>query len=368
LRLVSQRIVGSSFTDPTHAVRWMLALQAQDFPGAKWSVGLRTSGSTDAAVEAALASGEIVRSWPMRGTLHFTAAEDLHWILGLTSARLVAGAAARRAALDLDDAILGRAREVAVARLTGAKELTREQLLAELDLGGVSTQGQRGYHVLWHLAQTGTLCFGPPRGKQQTFVLLDEWVKRPRLFERDEALGELARRYFASHGPATLRDFRWWTKLTARDAKIGLAIARPQLADLLVDDATYWMAPDAEDRLSQLARVVTGAVVALPGFDEYVLGYQDRGAVLAAEHSERIVPGGNGVFLPTIVVDGQIVGTWRRSTRAKESVIDATPFTTLTATSTKRLEHAVKEYGRFLDVAARQAVSFRHEWSRTHLN
>jgi hypothetical protein len=355
LRLANQRILGSSFTDPADAVRWMLAVQAQDFPGAKWSVALRTPGCTDAGVEAALAERTIVRSWPLRGTLHFCAAEDLAWMLALCAPRILAGAAARRAALDLDEATLGRAREIAVARLTGGKVLTREQLLAELDRAGVYTTGQRGYHLLWHLSQTGILCFGPPRAKEQTFVLLDEWVPRSRRLDRDEALGELARRYFESHGPATPKDLAGWAKLTAGDAKTGVALARPHLAELVVDGATHFMAADAERVLAGAAPKAGTAVVALPGFDEYVLGYQDRSAVLAPEHSERICPGANGIFMPTVVVGGQIVGTWRRVVRSREVVIEPTPFTKLSAAARAGLGRAAEAFGKFLGLPGRVA-------------
>jgi len=348
LRLVSQRIVGSSFTQPVEVVRWLLAAQAQDFAGAKWSLGLRATGLDDAAVDAALASRQIVRSWPMRGTLHFIAAEDLHWILALTTPRLVAGAAARRANLDLDDRTLEQARSLAIACLAGGHARPREQLLVEIERGGVSVAGQRGYHILWHLAQTGTLCFGPPRFKEHTFVLLDEWVTRPRRLERDEALGELARRYFTSHGPATVQDFSGWTKLVAADVKVALVLARAALAELIVDGVSYWMARDAPAWLQDARTDVGASAVLLPGFDEYLLGYQDRADVLAAEHRQAIVPGGNGVFKPTIVVGGRVVGTWTRLSRAKTTTVVLAPFEKLTSSATRMLRAAAQRYGQFV--------------------
>lgn len=349
LRLAQQRLVGSAFQRPVEAARWLLALQAQDFAGAKWSLGLRTPGSTDADVERALASGEIVRSWPMRGTLHFTAAEDLSWMLALTTPRLLAGAARRRANLELDERTLERAREVAIQLLNGGKKLTREELLSELGRAKISTEGQRGYHMLWHLSQSGTLCFGPPLKKQQTFVLLDEWVKHPRRVEGDEALGELARRYFESHGPATLKDFTGWTKLTAGQVKLALAVARPALEELVLGGVSYWMARDAQPAAPAARKA--RPVLALPGFDEYLLGYQDRSAVLAEEHRQRIAPGANGIFLPTIVVQGQVLGTWRRTASSKGVRLEAVPFTTLSAAALKGFELAAGEYARFLGVA-----------------
>lgn len=358
LRLVSHRLLGRGFTDVATTVRFMLALQAQDFAGAKWSVGLRTTGATDATVEAALASGEIVRSWPLRGTLHFCAAEDLLWMLALATPRVIAGAGARRVALGIDDRVIGRARELALEALSGGRELTRAAVLEAFERGGVATAEQRGYHLLWHLAQTGTLCFGPTQGKQQTFVLLAEWVKGSRRFEREQALGELARRYFASHGPATARDLAWWAKLTAVDVKTAVAVARPALTELTLEGIRYWMAAENEPDLPPAAPTSSRStrsppVLALPGFDEYVLGYQDRDAVLPPRHAPRIVPGGNGMFMPTIVVDGQVVGTWRRTTRARHVEIVALPFTRLPRAAAAGFGEAAHAYGKFIGLPAR---------------
>jgi hypothetical protein len=326
LRTANQRLVGSVWTTPLDAVRFMLAMQGQDFPGVKWAIGLRVPGSTEADVDAAFAAGQIVRSWPMRGTLHVTAAEDLPWMLALLGERVVDGAASRRAALQLDRRDLDRARDLAIRHLEGGRALARTQLLAAMDAGGVSTDGQRGYHVLFYLAITGTICLGPVRGKEQAFVLLEEWITKPRRLEHDEALEELARRYFVSHGPATLADFSGWAKLTMKDVRAGVALAREHLVDLTVEGTTYLMAEDAEAVLARARPEVSAAVIALPGFDEYVLGYKERSAVLAPEHFGRVVPGGNGVFMPTIVVDGQVRGTWRRTARRKETAVESLPF------------------------------------------
>jgi len=378
LRLASHRLVGPALSDAATAVRWMLAVQAQDYAVAKWSVGLRTEGGTDAGVEEALASGTIVRSWPLRGTLHFCAAEDLRWMLSLAAPRVIAGAQARRAALGIDDRVLGRARELALEALTGRRELTRAAILEAFERGGLTTAEQRGYHLLWHLSQTGILCFGPTRAKEQTFVLLEEWVKTSLRLEREQALGELARRYFTSHGPATAQDLASWAKLTAAEVKTAIAVAGPALSALTEGGIRYWMAAEAEAEAGAVAatgeaeaaeaaranprasprssRVSTRSsvpVLALPGFDEYLLGYRDRDAVLPPRFQSRICPGGNGVFLPTIVVDGQVVGTWRRATRAKRVEVSAIPFARLTRAASEGFKDAAHAYGRFLGVPAR---------------
>ncbi len=325
LRLAAQRIAGPGYATATDAVHWLTALQAQDHNGVLTSVALRTAAGARHGVEDALNAGGIVKSWPMRGTLHLVVAQDLPWMLQLAAPRVVAGAATRRAQLGLDMTILEQARELAGNALGGGHQLRREELLAVWDEGGLATAGQRGYHMLWHLAQTGTLCFGPVRDGEQLVVLLDEWVAHPRRPEREEALGEWVWRYFRSHGPATVKDFTRWTKLVAADVRTGLALARPLLARLEVDGVEYFMDPQTPDLLHTCRHHARG-VFLLPGFDEFILGYQDRGATLPAGFAERIVPGGNGVFRPTIVSDGQVVGTWKHNGRGARRTITATPF------------------------------------------
>ena len=325
LRLVAQRIAGPGFDSASDAVRWMTAVQAQDHSGAITSVALRTSSRNRQAAEDALDAGEVVKSWAMRGTLHLVVADDLPWMLDLLAPRVVAGASTRRARLDLHTADLEHARELAVEALVGGGRLMREELLAVWDRAGLTTAGQRGYHMLWHLAQTGSLCFGPLSNGQQQIVLVDEWIPRPRRLERQEALGELALRYFRSHGPATVKDLMRWAHLVAADARTGLALARPQLGSLDVEGVEHFMDPGTPDLLESCGREARG-VVLLPGFDEFVLGYQDRRCSLPSEFADRIVPGCNGVFKAPVVCDGEIVGTWKHAGRAAKRTVEATPF------------------------------------------
>jgi Winged helix DNA-binding domain len=326
LRLAAQRLAGPPCPTPLDAVRLLTAAQAQDHPGALCSVALRTAARSRAGVEAALDAGEVVRSWPMRGTLHLVAADDLHWMLELLGPRALAGLAGRRAALGLTEADAERARELAVAALAGGKRLRREALLAAIADGGVPTTGQRGYHLLWFLAQTGTLCLGPTEQGQQLFVLLDEWVPAPRRVERERALTGLALRYFRGHGPATVHDLARWAGITVRDARAGLAAAEPELARIEVGEVVHHLAPEAPDLLAACRRQARGLFL-LPGFDEFVLGYGDRGAILDPEFAGRIVPGGNGVFRPTVVHDGRVIGTWRATGRGTARTVAAEAFT-----------------------------------------
>ncbi len=180
--------------------------------------------------------------------------------------------------------------------------------------------------MIWHLAQTGTLCFGPVRDGEQLLVLVDEWIPGARRLERDEALGELAWRYFRGHGPATIKDFTRWTGLVAADVRTGLALARPRLASLDAEDVEYLMDPQSPELLDACRPRARGLFL-LPGFDEFVLGYADRRAALPSEFAGRIVPGGNGVFRPTVISDGRIVGTWTHTGRGTRRTVTATPFT-----------------------------------------
>jgi hypothetical protein len=345
LRLGVQGIAAPADGSPGATVRRLLAMQAQDYTGALWSVGLRTPGSTEASVEAALADRRLVRSWPMRGTLHLVPPEDLGWMLSVTAPRTIRSTDSRRVQLGLTLDDLGVARDTAVERLSGGRILGREELLAAFDEAGVATTGQRGYHLLLHLGITRVLVFGPVRmtpsgGRQHTFALLDEWVPEPRTLEPDEALGEFAARYFAGHGPATVRDLAWWGSLTLTQARRGVEVARGGLDTLDVEGTEYLLPRDAAAAAS--------AVHALPGFDEYLLGYQDRTAALAPEHAELVVPGKNGLFLPTIVVDGEVVGTWRRTLSARGVTVEPSPFAGLSVRAARALGSATERYARFV--------------------
>ncbi|WNV76737.1 winged helix DNA-binding domain-containing protein [Geodermatophilus sp. DSM 44513] len=331
LRLVALRVAGPPPADAAAAVRLLTCVQAQELPGAVTSVALRTAQRTRAGVEAALECGAVVRSWPMRSTLHLLPAEDLPWLLALCGPRVLAGAARRRAVLGVTDADTERARDLVTAALTGGRRRGRRDLLAAVADGGVATTGQRGYHLLWYLAQTGTLCLGPMADGEQQFVLLDEWVPAPRRLDRDAALAELALRYLRGHGPATVADLARWSGLTVTDVRAGVAAVRDQLTAVEVDGREHLMAPETADLLAACRGQAAGLFL-LPGFDELVLGYADRSCTVPPQFADRIVPGGNGVFRPTVVHGGRVLGTWawqgpRSGREGADRTVAATPFT-----------------------------------------
>ncbi|MBE2236565.1 MAG: AlkZ family DNA glycosylase [Caldilineaceae bacterium] len=342
-RLANQGIVYPTFTQPGAVVGWLSALQAQDYDGALWSIGLRMVSATRHSVEQALADRTIVRTWPMRGTLHFVAAQDARWLLALLTPRVIAQSAGRYRQLELDEVIFARSQEVLAKALQGGKQLTRAELQQTLEQANIATAGQRGYHILVRAAQDGLICFGVLRGKQQTFTLLDEWVPPTPSLAGDAALAELTRRYFVGHGPATVQDLMRWAGLTAAEAKTGLAAAGRDLCQATIADRVYWMERDLQDHVDGLQPLHL-----LPGFDEYILGYGDRSAVLDPAHAQRICPGGNGVFNPTIVIAGAVTGVWKRTMKKGAVVIECAPFRTLTATENHALDAAAARYGEFL--------------------
>lgn len=339
-RLHAQHIIQADFETTEAVVSYMGAMQAQDYPGALWSVALRTPGLTSDDVERTLAERKIIRTWPMRGTLHFVAADDARWITQLLAPRAMRAAAARERQLHLDEHVFAKAREIVKTELSGGKQIQRSEFLRIMEARGIQTANQRGYHILWHLAQEGTLCFGPHVGKQPTFVLLDEWIPTSRVLDREAALHELAIRYFTSHGPATLKDFAGWGSMTIADAKRGIELAGKKVAKTTIGTSDYWSGPD-------LQPANTPSAFLLPGFDEFMLGYKDRTPSLLQEYSSKIVPGNNGVFLPTVVVDGRVVGTWKKTVRKNSIDISLVPFTTISSHVLDLLQTAATRYGKF---------------------
>ncbi|WP_299520667.1 winged helix DNA-binding domain-containing protein [uncultured Serinicoccus sp.] len=250
----------------------------------------------------------------MRGTLFVVPAEDLGWMLGLTATKVLRGTTRRREELGLDDAALDRAEAVARTVLTGGGA-TRDALVEAWVQAGHPTAAGRGYHSLFHLAVRGVICLGPTEGRAQRFVLAEEWITSSRALEPEAAVLEWFVRYVRSHGPVPAADFLWWTKLLKRDLAPVLGPACDELDVLDVDGVEHWVDPAVVERYAG-ARRATATPLLLPGFDELVLGYGDRRAVVTREEEAAVVPGGNGVFRPTLVQAGRALGTWRRPARA----------------------------------------------------
>lgn len=344
---------GGSADGPARAqcvVSHLFALQGQDWRSSKWAVGVRAPGITAADVTAALNSGRIVRSWPMRGTVHLVAAEDIGWMQQLTNPRVLAGAPKRRAFLGMSDAVLERATEVSLAALAGGNSLDRNEIAEVWTEAGIDWQPNWRYHLIWWLCQNGLTTFGPvpdaTDGKadpEPRLVLASEWIPAPRRLAGDEALAEFATRYVRGRGAVSRKDLASWALLPAAIASRALALAveggalvEGRRAGIPGTAGALWVDPAALDAADELtgsggagsplaapAAAGTGWQL-LPAFDEHLLGFSDRSPQFDAAHLGELVPGKNGVFLATIVHDGRAVGTWRRD--PKRRLVTATPF------------------------------------------
>lgn len=342
LRIVNQHIAHPHLTDPVEVVRSMGAMQAQDYGQSLWAVGLRTKDAKLGDVLLAIESGKILRTWPMRGTIHWVPAEDAKWMVSINGERTIRSARSRHVEMSLDDKIFGRAEELLRQHLQGGKRLSRPKIRELLLANKFDVGEQRVGHILGTLSLRGVLCIGPMDGKQQTFVLLDEWAPKPRNLTHEEGLGELAARYFTSHGPATLLDFATWASLPQRDARIGLELAKPHLTSVDMGGVEYWLNRNAQD----VDPLASKGVHLLAGFEEYLLGYKDRTAVVTPDRA--VASYKNGIFFPIIVVDGQVVGTWKRTIKAKNIVVSFEPFESLSASTLKQARAKAERYGEFM--------------------
>jgi hypothetical protein len=337
--------------DVAGVVTWLGAMQAQDSNSAAWSFGVRLPGLTAADVEAAVERREALRTWPMRGTVHYVPPRDAHWMLELMGRRALAGAAKRREFLGLTEQVANRAVEILADVLRGGKRLTRAQCLDALVADGLPVSGQLGYHLLWYASQLGVTCFAPNIGTEQAFTLLDEWVPDPHRPDPEEALATIALRFFRGRGPATVADFAGWTGLPVTQCRRAVAAAGDALVEVLVDDVPMVAERALVEAYSPPPRRRAAHMLVLPGFDEFILGYKDRSLVLDDAHKQAIVPGGNGVFQPTVVRDGRVVGTWRRAVRRTTVAITVIPLVPLSARDRTAVEAAFEPYGQFLGLA-----------------
>lgn len=344
-RLYNQLLYKQPFSGISEVVHWMGAIQAQDYLASLWAIGLRISPTvqvSEDSIEQAIITGQIVRTWPMRGTLHFVAAEDVHWMLRLLTPGVLKSSARRYRKLELDETVFSKSRGIFYQILQGERQLTRAELFSHLGKSGISTAGQRGIHILSHLAQTGMICFGPRRGKQPTFTLLDEWIPAGKELPEEEALETLAMRYISSRGPVTDYDFAAWSGLTLMQVRKAMHIVRNDFEQIKVGGQTYWF-PDP----GTLPNTGSQETYLLPAFDEMLCGYKDRSAILPPEHVKSIILK-NGLFRPTIVANGKIIGSWKRTLRKERVLIELNHFGQNSLEHKNACSQAGERYGAFL--------------------
>lgn len=346
-RLYIQHIAGPPLSTPREVVAWMGAMQGQEYPGAVWAIGLRMPQATEADVAQAIADKSIVRTWFMRGTLHFVPGADLRWMLALMAPRmrrLIENTSSYNQ-LELDEAVFARSRDVLMQALRGGRQRMRTELSAALEQAGIAAAGLRFSLIMQRAQADGLICYGPRQGKQATFVLLEEWVPPAPALEGEAALAEFSRRYFRSHGPATVRDFMWWSGFNAADARAGLELVKPQLISTVIAGQTYWHDPSAA-----VVTKESPTIYLLPTYDELIVGYKDRSALFTVPLPKPDDPRDNIVFNPTIIRDGRLIGTWKRTLKAKSVVIDANPLAPMSEEEARAFTVAAARYAAFVNL------------------
>jgi len=341
-RRLRQQRVSSPLPDAAAVVGWLGAVQAQDYPAGKWAVGLRTRGATDQRVESAIEAGEILRTHVLRPTWHFVRASDIRWMLDLTAPRVKAGMAFFNRYHGLDERLFRRSETALRRAFDGTPYLTRQEIGAALRRARVLKAGDDSLRLIGLIMRAeldAVICSGPRAGKQFTYALLDARVPSPSSLAIDEARAELARRYFISHGPATLKDFAWWSGLTVASARQGLDAIAGGLDKETVGGTTFW-----SDRTTPHGRPRFEAHL-LPCYDECLLSYRDESAAPDQRGGGTRCPREYG---PTIVVDGRIAGTWARTFERERVVITLKPYAPLTRRAVAAIGEAAERYGRFL--------------------
>jgi hypothetical protein len=323
-------------------VGWLCAVQSQDFAGAKWAVGSRLRSSGDSRVERAYDEGAILRTHLLRPTWHFVLPVDIRWLLDLTAPRIKASIRHRHRKLELDAHTLRRAIATLARALESSGERTRDELRQSLREAGIPSVGvERMAHILMWAELEGLVCSGARRGKQFTYALLDDRAPRARTRDRDEALAELAGRFFRSRGPATVQDFAKWAGLTVADARAGLEDAKADLRREAVDGREHWFPT------TRAAPLASPAAHLLSIYDEYISGYKDRSAIVAPGHAKKLVGMGNALTA-VIAVDGRIVGTWKRTLTARVVTVETRPFEPLGKREQAAVSAAAGRYAKYL--------------------
>jgi hypothetical protein len=337
-RLKAHQLTDTEFTTPEQVVGWLGAVQAQDHAASLWAIGCRIKGSTEKQIEAAIEQGKIVRSWPMRGTLHLVAAEDLRWMLQHLTPRVVRRTALLYKQAELDDKVFAKSRKIFVREMERHGRLSRPQMYELLESNGIKTGEQRGLHLIGYHAQTGLICFSGKIGKQPSFSLLEQWIKPHPVIGKEEAFAKVSFTYFRSHGPATIEDLMWWSGLTKKESLNAIQSLGSELLAEKMGDKTYYFTGQA--RVPSPKKVLL-----LPPYDEYAVAYKNRSEILSPEFS---LHSGNGIFSAIVLVNGKIQGTWKRSVEKGDIRIETTAFRPFSTLEKAAIQKQIKNYRKFL--------------------
>ncbi len=353
-RLRHQRLAGAPLPSAADVVRWLGAVQAQDYAGAKWALAQRAGDLTNTALDRLFDAGTILRTHVLRPTWHFVVPEDAHWLLQLTGPRLRASLRGRHRQLELSDRDIALAANVMSEALGGGRSLTRAELGSILREAGVASDGQRLPHLLLCAEVDAVIISGPLRDKQFTWALFEDRAPKSRKLDRDEAAARLVHRYFQSHGPALVEDFTWWSGLTLRETRRAIAAVGPALSARDMGGKQYWLASSSSG-VSGAASSPVGHL--LPNWDEYTVAYRDRSAAVRSADAERILGLPFGSILGNVVtVDGNVRGSWTRRIGHANVEVLVQPFGTLSASEVQAVHAAAQRFGRFLERPAQVQI------------
>jgi hypothetical protein len=343
-RLHNQHLAGSTRTRAEDVVASMVAMQAQDYPAAKWAIGLRARGCHDADVDQAFNEGRILRTHVLRPTWHFVSPADIRWLLALSAPRVHAVNAYYYRQAGLDAKVLDKSCALLHRALKGGHTLTRAEIATHLRRARIPAEGLKLAYLIIHAELEGVICSGPRRGAQFTYALLDERAPSagtPK--SRDAALAELVLRYFASHGPATARDFAWWSGFTITETNKTIAALGSALAATKIGGLVYWR---TERTTTPSSRRVPAYL--LPNYDEYLIAYKDRGAVVEQGRAANLVARSNSGLSHHLVIDGKLAGSWSRTLTANSVAVQVAPYRKLTPPQVRTVSSAAECYGEFL--------------------
>lgn len=342
-RLFAHQLVNQSFKLPGELLRYMGAMQSQDYAMAKWAIGSRIQGLTDQDIEESLNNAEIIRTHVLRPTWHFVSSEDIRWMLMLTAPNINKAVSSMNKKLELDKETLSRCKKI-IGKVLRGLQLTREEIMRILQQEGIRTDDNRSSHIMLHAELEGLVCNGNKRDKQFTYALLDERISETLRLSKEEALAKLSMQYFTSHGPATINDFAWWSGLTMKDARNGLELIKHKLHSERVDSEDYfWFDMNGKSGLSN------NSILFLSSFDEYVVSYKNRNASLSSEYAGNAITG-NGIFKPIIVVNGEIIGIWKRTLKKDNLIAEVIFFNKAKKLSKEEITKGLTPYCKFLNL------------------
>jgi hypothetical protein len=341
-RLRNQRLTTTELRTPEAIVAAFGAVQAQEYAIAKWGVAQRSKKLTDQDVERAFTDGRILRTHVMRPTWHFVSPADIHWMLALTAPRVNALMATYDRRLELDARVYARSHDAIARALEGGVFLTRAEIAAVLGRARIRASGQRLAHIVMRAEMDRVVTSGPRRGKHFTYALLAERAPTPQRLSRDESLAELARRYFSTHGPATVKDFAWWSGLTMGDARLAIELVKPGLLRESQGALVYWSVPSR-----RALPPPSPTAYLLPIYDEYLIAYKDRDLVTAALRERKRPLVTQDAFAFHLVLDGVLAGDWRRAIDTSGVRVAVRPYSRLTREDVRGIHAAAARLGAF---------------------